>query len=87
MLMASQGDEVLSHCVPSNFHEHGFETVAPSPACKDRKLRVVYFAIKLAYKRQINARNELNGRRRVRVVLSTFNLQIVNPILMHSLQG
>jgi hypothetical protein len=71
--------------MPSYFHQHRLKTIVPTPIREHRKLRRVHFAIELAHKWQINARQELDGRRHIRIMLPTLNLKVVNAILVHSL--
>ena len=84
-LLNTQGTEHITKDIPPDFNEHGLKTVVPAPVSQDREFRGVDFAIHLANKGKVHARDELNCRRGIGVLLSTSDLQAIDAVLMDGL--
>ena len=72
--------------IPSYLHKDGLNTMVPAPMGKDRKLGGINFAVDLTDKREIDARDELDCRRRIWVVLAASDLEAVDAVLVDGLQ-
>lgn len=85
IMSISQAYERSDTKLPPDFHKNCFDTVVPVPVCEDGELAGVDFAIYLADEGQIDARDELDRRRLVGIVLATGDLEAVDAVLVHGL--
>ena len=71
--------------LPSDFHQHGLQTLITTPAGQNWELVWVDLSVFLGDEWEIHAGRKLDGRWLIRVRFATVDLQTVNAILVHGL--